>query len=256
VRLQLLYDPRLLIERVAELSLDRRRRSHLRNTPGAGLRGALLDTLELLKLLPHHPAVIYDIGANTGTWTLLAKSIYRAAEIVAFEPLDWHCLEFERTTAALQTVTLHRVALGSRSGQFDMKVPTQSDSASLLPLAPACKDVFGLKFDRNVPVKVERLDDYAARNKLSPPDLMKLDVQGFEIEVLLGGAQTLKCTKAVIVEVSFKEFYKGQCRFDEVVSFLAEAGLHVNAFGARTALGKPLDQCDVLFLRPVLAVAT
>ncbi len=118
-------------------------------------------------------------------------------------------------------------------------------------MAPACENVFGLKFNRSVTVRVDRLDDYASRNKLPPPDLMKLDVQGFEAEVLLGGAQTLKYTKAVIAEVGFKEFYKGQCRFDEVVSVLSAAGLHVHAFGARTALGQLLNQCDVLFLRSV-----
>jgi FkbM family methyltransferase len=251
MRWQLFCNPSLLVERVAELSLERRRRSRLRSTPGAGLRGALLDSLELLEMLSGAQNVIYDIGANTGSWTLLAKSVYPAAQIVAFEPLEWHCRAFLLTTAAFQNVTLHEVALGSVPGHFNMQVPTQSDAASLLPMAPACEVVFNLKFDRSVTVTVERLDDFARQNKLPLPDLIKLDVQGFENEVLLGGSKILKCAKAVITEVSFKEFYKGQCRFDQLVSFLAEAGLYIHAFGARTAVGRPLDQCDVLFLRPL-----
>jgi FkbM family methyltransferase len=249
MRAALFWNHRLLVERIAELSLERRRISRLRGTIGAHLRGALLDSLELLELLPSAPHVIYDIGANIGTWTLLAKSVYPLAQVVAFEPLEGHCQAFARTVTHLQNVTLHRVALGSRPGHFDMQVPSQSDSASLLPMAAACRDVFNLDFDKSVAVTVRRLDDYAQEHHLPAPDLMKLDVQGFEHEVLKGGADALRDSKAVIAEVSFKEFYKGQCRFDELVSLLAEGGLFVHAFGARTAVGMHLNQCDLLFCR-------
>ena len=130
-----------------------------------------------------------------------------------------------------------------------MQVPTQSDAASLLPMAPGCERHFNLKFDKSVRVTVERLDDYVYKQSLPLPDLIKLDVQGFEGEVLMGGARSLECAKAVITEVSFEEFYRGQCQFDQLVSFLANAGLYIHALGARTVVGGPLNQCDVLFLR-------
>jgi hypothetical protein len=62
-----------------------------------------------------------------------------------------------------------------------------------------------------------------------------------ECEVLRGGVKILGYAKAVITEVSFKEFYKGQCRFDQLASFLAEAGLFVYVFGLRTAVGKLIE---------------
>ena len=92
-------------------------------------------------------------------------------------------------------------------------------------------------------------DDCAFRHQLPTPDLIKLDVQGFELEVLRGAEKSLAQTKAVLLEASFQNFYQGQCRFDELVSWLAAAGLHVRAFGHGTALGRPLVQSDVLFSR-------
>src|SRR5215510_13520248 len=225
MRAALLYNPRMLIERLAKLSLETRRSRRLRDTPGARLRKEHLDSLELLELLPLAPKVIYDIGANTGTWTILAKSVYPLAEVFAFEPLEWHCQAYLRATATLQNVTLHQLALGSLPGHFDMEVPTKSDCASPLPMAPACQDIFNLKFDKRVTVAVERLDDYARRHNLPAPDLVKLDVQGFECEVLNGGLRSIQSASAVITEISFREFYKGQCRFDQLVSLLAESGL-------------------------------
>src|SRR5262245_32903854 len=150
-------------------------------------------------MIPQEPTVIYDIGANVGTWTLLAKSIYPNAEIVAFEPLDWHCREFSKSNCQLKEVTLHQIALGKQSGLFEMHVPTQSDSASLLPMAEACSTVFNLKFDKKVAVQVARLDDYVEEKKIPKPDLIKLDVQGFEYEILAGGRSALEYARAVIV---------------------------------------------------------
>jgi FkbM family methyltransferase len=249
MRAALLYNARLLVERLAEFSLEKRRTRRLQSTPAKELRGPLIESLELLELLPRRPQVIYDVGANTGRWTLLAKSVYPQAEVFAFEPLDDHCREFLRITSNLQGVTLHQVALGSVPGQFDMQIPNKSDAASLLPMTLSCQDIFNLKFERSVTVAVERLDDYARARQLPPPDLIKMDVQGFECEVLNGASNTVKNAMAVITEASFREVYKGQCRFDQLVSLLAQGGLFAHAFGLGTPVGKPLMQCDALFLR-------
>ena len=95
MRLELIYNPRLLCERLAEISLARRRLAKLRGTVAAGLTTGHIDSLELLELLrPNPPQVIYDVGANVGTWTLLAKALYPAAQIHAFEPLSMHTEKF------------------------------------------------------------------------------------------------------------------------------------------------------------------
>jgi hypothetical protein len=88
-----------------------------------------------------------------------------------------------------------------------------------------------------------------AREHLPPPDLIKLDVQGYELEVLRGGEACLRHARAVLCEVSFKVFYSGQPLFHEIVAFLAARGFTLSALGAGTALGAPLGQADALFLR-------
>ena len=144
---------------------------------------------------------------------------------------------------------LHEIGLGSQPARTVMKVTDFSDASSLLPLTETGKKRWHLEQVEEVPIQVERLDDWVARHQLSAPDLIKLDVQGFELEVLRGAEKSLAQTKAVLLEASFQNFYQGQCRFDELVSWLAAAGLHVRAFGHGTALGRPLVQSDVLFSR-------
>lgn len=250
MRLELLYNPRLLLERLAEFSLERRRLAKLRGTVAAELTTGHIDSLELLELMrPNPPRVIYDVGANVGTWTLLAKALYPDAQVHAFEPLPLHTGKFRAATGALSGVHLHEIGLGSRAARMEMKVTDFSDASSLLPLTMAGKQQWNLEQVEEVPIQIERLDDWVTRHQLPPPDLIKLDVQGFELEVLRGAERALAQTKAVLLEASFQNFYQGQCRFDELVSWLAGSGLHVCAFGHGTALGRPLVQSDVLFSR-------
>ncbi len=112
--IELLYNPRLLCERLAIESVRRRRLATLKGTQAAKLSSGHIDTLELLQLAsPAGISVIYDIGANVGTWSLLAKSLIPDVRIEAFEPLPKHQTEFLRNFTGSADVTLHSVALGS-----------------------------------------------------------------------------------------------------------------------------------------------
>ncbi|HWD58332.1 MAG TPA: FkbM family methyltransferase [Stellaceae bacterium] len=251
MRFALLYNPRLLCERLAIESTRRRRLARLRGTAADRLSPGHIDSLELLEMLRGEGIdVIYDIGANIGTWTLLAKALYPDAQIHAFEPLPRHRDDFRANLARFADVRLHGVALGNRDQEDrQLHVMDFSDASSLLALAEPGRSHWGIGEIAQVPVKLCRLDDYRQRFDLPKPDLIKLDVQGYELEVLKGAKASLTSVKALIVEVSFAEFYEGQCLFEELVGFVAEQGFRLKAIGVNTPLGRPLAQTDGLFVR-------
>jgi len=114
MRFELLYNPRLLIERLAIASQRRRRFSKLRGTVAAKLKLGHIDSLELLEIINSEQIqTIYDVGANVGTWSLLAKAIMPQAVIHAFEPLSIHFDEFYARTANISDINLHKLALGA-----------------------------------------------------------------------------------------------------------------------------------------------
>jgi FkbM family methyltransferase len=250
MRRELLWNPRLLCERLGAFSIERRRRQRLRHTVARGLSTGHLDSLELLDLVDGgNVTTIYDIGANIGTWTQLAKAVLPRAAVEAFEPLPQHCDAFVARCGDLPAATLHRIALGAENGSATMRVTSSSDASSMLPLARAGRDHFRLAEVEQTTVGMRRLDDYVMDANLPMPDLIKLDVQGFELQVIEGAASTIDHAQALIVEVAFVEVYAGQCSFADVCSTLAAKGFGVHAFSASTPLGRPLVQADVLFRR-------
>ena len=80
---------------------------------------------------------------------------------------------------------------------------------------------------------------------------MKIDVQGYELNVLIGARQTIeKYIKYIYVELSFVHFYQGQPLVDDVVSLLKEYGFGlVGIFNPQIGDANELQQADFLFCR-------
>ncbi len=249
MRLELFYNPRLLVERLAVASQRRRRIDKLRDTVASKLKLGHIDSLELLELIkPSHPKVIYDIGANVGTWSLLAKAYFPEAVIHAFEPLMMHHKSFEEATQYLNDLALHKVALGSSNCTLSMQVASFSDASSLLEISENMYKTFGVTKEREEQVTVVRLDEYVQANNLPLPDLIKLDIQGYELEALLGASKCLSHAKWLIPEISFVEFYREQPLFHDLIEFLHQQDFHLHALGVNTPLGRELSQTDALFI--------
>jgi FkbM family methyltransferase len=250
MRLELLCNPGLLCERLAIAAARRRRLASLKGTPAASLVLGHIDTLELVEIACQAGiGVIYDIGANVGTWSLLAKSLIPHANIHAFEPLPKHQEEFLRNFAGATDVTLHAIALGSAYATETLHITDFSDASSLLQPNETSRSHFGVQEVEQHPIQVVRLDDYRREQQLPFPDLIQLDIQGFELEALKGAPECLKSAKAIVAEVSFIEYYERQCLFHDIVAHLAKYELFLRAFGVNTPTGTLVRQTDVLFMR-------
>jgi len=251
VRRELFTDPLLLLERLGEWATETRRLRRLKSTSARHLESGHIDSLELLDLIAREgaPDFIFDVGANIGTWARLAHSQFPKAQIHAFEPLGKHLNQLRQLEAETDKVHIHEVALGASAGTATLHVTNFSDASSLLALGSKGSEAWGLMEVEQVDVKVESVDDRISALAMAYPDLIKLDVQGFELQVLAGAAKALSRARHVLIELSFDDLYEGQPANHEVLAFLAEAGFVLRALGKGVRLGQPLLQIDALFLR-------
>ena len=250
MRPELFYKPHVLAERISQELTKRHRVRRLRGTCAAALTPDHIDSLELIELAAKDGArVFHDIGANVGTWTQLCRALVPDSSIVCFEPMEEHFAAFRKNTEQLDRVRLFPVALGAVEETRTFHPASFSDASGFLPLNDAGREQWHIRNEAPREMKITTLDRIIATESLPQPDLIKLDVQGFELEVLRGAAATLQKTRWVLSEVSFRVFYEGQVLFSELAGFLATHGFEVCAFGHSMRSGVPLAQVDALFRR-------
>ncbi|HVX01030.1 MAG TPA: FkbM family methyltransferase, partial [Candidatus Babeliaceae bacterium] len=243
--------PFRLIERVA-LSISRKRRlDKLKHTVAANLKLGHIDSLELLELIKNdtriNSPVIFDIGSNIGTWTLLAKAVFPKATIHAFEPLKHHTAVFNENIRNLEEIYLHEYCIGNENASGMINISSFSDSSSLLEPTQLEYEYFNIKKIGEEKVTIKRLEDLIRENILPMPDVIKLDIQGFELEALKGMGALLRHVKYILCEVSFKKLYHNQALFLDIANYLESFNLYIAAFGNNTPVGAELTQIDVLF---------
>lgn len=221
-----------------------------------GLRHGVGASIEHWALLQgRHVATVIDVGANKGQFSLLALEAFPGCRIHAFEPLAQPGARYRQVLGHRADVTLHEVAIAADAGEATIYVSGREDSSSLLPITERQATSFpgtALKETRTI---VKRpLDAVLTAADLVAPVLLKIDVQGFELEVLKGSRALLPLVDLVYVECSFVELYAGQALAPEIQAFLEVAGLTLAAsHNAQHGADGTLLQEDRLFARAVPA---
>jgi FkbM family methyltransferase len=194
---------------------------------------------------------VVDVGANRGQFTLFARLFHPAATIYAFEPLQTSVDVFVRLFAKDEHVIINRVAIGSHAGKVPIHVTNFDDSSSVLAPLPMQHEIFGVRSERTETIPMCRLADSLNSEAIYPPALLKIDVQGAELEVLKGSIELLPFFDMVYVECSYIALYDGQALAHEVVAWLHEHGYEIyGVFNQHVDSKRGPIQADFLFVRP------
>lgn len=192
-----------------------------------------------------------DIGANRGQFALAVRHYFPDAILVSFEPLPGPASVFQTLFAKDSRTVLHNVAIGPRREHATMHVSGHDDSSSLLPISPLQNELFtGTAEVTTTVVKVAPLDTFLTEDDILPPAMLKLDVQGFELDALAGCESLLTRFDWVYCECSFLELYSGQKLAGEVVNWLARRGYELaGIFSPQCDSEGMIVQADFLFRR-------
>jgi FkbM family methyltransferase len=200
--------------------------------------------------IPPDIRTVIDVGANRGQFALVARERWPAARLVCFEPLSQPLAVLRRMLGDDHAVEIVEAAVTTAPGMATIHVSRNDDSSSLLPITEYQATTFpGTEEVATMQVPTTSLDRHF-HGGFDRPALLKLDVQGFELEVLRGAASTLSAVDVVLVECSFGEFYSGQATADEVIRFLHEHGFSLSA-GTAPSIDRHgvILQVDLIFTR-------
>jgi FkbM family methyltransferase len=122
-------------------------------------------------------------------------------------------------------VQLHVAAIGEKPEKKLIHLSARDDSSSMLEIGQAQSNHFpGTHEVGTLEVEVGTLDRYLTKEQIDRPAMLKLDVQGFEMQALAGCRSLIGNFDYVYCECSFVELYKGQKLAGEVIGYLASLG--------------------------------
>ncbi len=177
-----------------------------------------LTTLRYLGFSPRH---IVDIGANRGGWTRQALQCFPDAQYTVIEPQ--HCLRDEAPDLLeRENVHWHTAGIGKESGSRMLTLGDRDDSSSFRYSVADAKTL-GLK---QVSVPMFTLAELLRATSLPPPDLIKIDAEGLDLDVLEGAKAYVGKTEVFYIEagIAQREFSNNLAT---VVSTLQSYGYRV-----------------------------
>jgi FkbM family methyltransferase len=192
---------------------------------------------------------IVDVGAHHGQFAVFAARRFRRARLICIEPLPAAQAKLRRVLPGSAKVI--GVAAAETSSVREFHVSRATDSSSLLPISSECVAAFpGTEEEAVVLVPTARLDELLTVDDLIRPVLLKLDVQGAELQALQGSTRILEQVDEILVECSFVELYTGQALASTVVDFVKSQGFGLTGMFSvvQGADGRCL-QADLHFLR-------
>jgi FkbM family methyltransferase len=185
------------------------------------------------------PNVIYDVGASQGLWAQSAMKVWPSAEVVGFEPNLSRVEALNRLATESTKFRFFTCFLGAK--EQVVQYCDRGDQTSLF--------LDGNERASTAPMRV--LDSLVAKESLPLPDLVKLDVQGAELDVLTGSSGIVEHAEVILAEVSLYRLRKDMPTALELWSWLDSKGfaLYDVVSMLRREKDDALVQMDFLFLR-------
>jgi FkbM family methyltransferase len=201
-------------------------------------------------LIRSQSPVCFDIGANEGQTIELFKIVFDQPKIHAFEPglaaFDKIRSRFEKDP----NVSLYRTAMGSESAMRDLITYDDSRLSSFLPIDKSMENRFrDLRPARSEKVKILTVDSFVQENRIERIDILKIDTQGFDLEVLKGAAGSLEkgIIQYVFLELNFVKMYSGQGKPSDITDFLASYNLYLIDFYEKVRQDSTIAWCSALY---------
>lgn len=198
-----------------------------------------------LKALGYQPKTIIDVGAYKGEWTTSVAGIFDQSKFLMIE--------------AQPNLKNHLATVASNNDQIIFEstlVGAAENDVKEFTVMKTGSSVFEQthegKADRNkVQLTTKTLDGIVKEHKLEGEFFLKMDVQGYEIEVMKGAPQVLENTPVILLEASLLNYNLGAPLVDEIIGFLKSKGyllFDICEFHRKSEDGT-LNQVDLIFCK-------
>jgi FkbM family methyltransferase len=206
------------------------------------------NRLKKLREYDFAPASILDVGASNGVWSGTCSMIFPEAKYFLVEPQIY---PWEYSPVAGVSRHWIRKAVGSREDIVELTVPEIGNksqyNAHVLP--PPVGSLRASAPAQKIVTPQTTINHLLKTGEIQPPQLVKLDVQGYELEVLRGASELWQSAKVFFVETSLYRYWQKAPLLSEVVAYFAQYGFQFYDFSTENRVGPELlSQLDIIFV--------
>jgi FkbM family methyltransferase len=200
--------------------------------PAAPVETEMMRALRHLSEKKFQPRVVLDVGAGKGYWSILAGGYFKDAKFYLLDPLTENEPDLRRLCEQDPRQHYILTGVGEEPGERKIHVAADPDSSTML-LFPGDDD------GRLRSLSVTTVDRLLEAGRIERPDLVKIDVQGMELQVLRGSTQLFDHTEVFVIEVNLFVFMPGCPRVHEIVQWMADRGYYL--FDLAGSLRRPFE---------------
>ena len=220
----------------------------------------VIDAAQEMSTVPNEERVVLvDVGGQEGlqpNWMLRAREITP----VIFEPIPAEAAKLRAVTGRIPGAKILEYGLSNRIGQETLNLTVASGCSSILMPNDrfARQYEIGRIFDvvGQETIACQRYDALFVRGEAPAPDVIKIDVQGFEYQVLLGFGNLLDGCLAIELETHFYPLYREQRLIGDLVTFLADFGFVLRNLAPVPNFDGDLVEADLQFTKRRSEVVT
>jgi FkbM family methyltransferase len=196
-------------------------------------------SLQNIKRIGFEPNFAVDIGAYEGFWTRDFLEVFPSTKVLMLEAQSSKATKLQSVCSEFTNTQYHIALLSGEEGKEFSFIESETASHVTIDNSKAIKKI-----------KSESLDLILERKMFSYPDFLKLDVQGFELEILKGGDKSLAHTEFCLLEVSLLDLDSTPLIL-EVMNYMDTKGFQ--AYDICQFMRRPFDkalyQIDLLFIK-------
>ena len=196
--------------------------------------------------------LIIDVGAHYGESIKRFNKLFINPEIHSFEPQNEAFRKLKKFKS--ENIYVNNYSLGSNKRKKSLIINSDTAASSYLKLDNNSKSFRSINSIKKQDTRLDTLDNYLIEKKIDFVDLVKIDVQGFENEVLNGSIKSLNKIFLIEVEIIFVDYYEKKSSFFQIENILKNFGFELYSLSSLN-LNKKNDRLkyvDALYLNTKL----
>lgn len=187
---------------------------------------------------------IVDVGAASGSWTIMAKDIWPECACVLFEPLEERKAELEKLSAGNSNIFVVPCAAGKTASEAKFYVTDDLDGSGVTNGQNNPGENVRIVKQTSVDIEIQKL-------QLNGEYIIKLDTHGYEVPIIEGCAEIIKNVSAFIIECYGFQIAENSLLFWEMCRYMDDLGFRL--YNIVDVMNRQKDgsfwQCDAFFIR-------